>query len=124
VYSATLGGIVAADASGFATLPASDADDRAISSGGLGAGEVGIAYLTDIERTPGSPSFGEVALDIVYSPNGTSWRRQPLPDEIGELHSFFDFYAVVGGAESIAVLAENDTGLELWLGTPTDGEDP
>ena len=71
---------------------------------------------------PDSPSFGEVALDIVYSPDGTSWRRQPLPDEIGDLYSLFDHYGVVGGAESIAVLAENDTGLELWLGTPTESD--
>ena len=127
VYSGTLGGIVAADESGFATLPGSDAEDRAISRGGLGAGEVGIGYLTDIERTPGSPSLGEVALgevalDIVYSPDGTSWRRQPLPDEIGDLYSVFDHYGIVGGVDAIAVLAENDTGLELWLGSPTEGD--
>jgi hypothetical protein len=123
VYSGTLGGVVAVDGSGFARLPGSGVEDRAISSGGLGAAEVGIAYLTDIERTPGSPSFGEVALDIVYSPDGTSWNRQPLPDEIGDLYSFLDHYVVVGGTEAIAVLAESDTGLELWLGLPTDGDD-
>ncbi len=61
-----------------------------------------------------------MTFDIVYSADGISWQRQPLPEGIGDLYCcYLDVYGVVVGREQVAVLADSDDGLELWLATPT-----
>jgi hypothetical protein len=101
---------------GFASLPLTDADAWSTFGRSFGAGEGGIAYLVDVD--PDAEIF-----DIVYSPDGISWQRQALPEGIGDLYCcFFDVYGVVVGREQVAVLADGDHGLELWLATPTTQE--
>lgn len=109
---------LAADADGITTLTGSGAETLTQQAHrSLGAGEAGVAYLVDLDP-PVDPTF-----DIVYSPDGASWQRQPLPDLIGDLYCcFLDNYGVVVGAESVAVLSAAESGLELWLGTPLAAE--
>ena len=120
LYAGVSGPIVTVDATGFTTLQGSDADERTISKRSLGAGEAGVAYLTEIEGAVfGTAPSDEVesaasVFDVVYSPDGATWKRQPLPAGIGNPYCCsFDLFGVVVGAESVAVLAANDTGLEL-----------
>ncbi|MGI9623708.1 MAG: hypothetical protein ACR2PK_12795 [Acidimicrobiales bacterium] len=107
------GGLQSVGGEGVATLPLADGEAPSRYSRSIGAGEVGIAYLVDVD--PDVPTF-----DIVYSPDGGSWKRQPLPTGIGELYCcYFDVYGVVVGLERVGVLANGDEGLGLWLGTPS-----
>lgn len=111
------GGITVVDENGFASLPLTGLPLPSAFSRSFGAGEAGLVYLTDVD--PEVPSF-----EIVYSPDGTTWEAQQLPESVGDLYCcYLDVYGVVGGRERVAVLARGVAGLELWLGAPTAQEE-
>lgn len=111
------GGLGVLDKNGFTDLFIDGLPPRSTFSRSFSAGEVGIGYLADIDPDAGT-------FQVVYSPDGISWEAQLLPDMVGDLYCcYLDVYGTVVGREHVAVLALGDSGLQLWLASPTAQED-
>lgn len=110
----------------LAPLPVTDIDGPGLSSGPpfhtVGTGGAGLAYLVEAASEPSM-------FELVYSPNGVKFERQPLPEDVAAWPENYPLgiwgpLGVVVGSEQVLYLADHVDGAQIWIGTPEPTNDP